>query len=112
MNYQTIIGLLLIMIANALLGSGIAKLYKEFNWKVSKAGMLRILSIFLGVVILYIVGFLNKELLVMNINGTNMSILQVLDCISISGILFYSVKCVKQIIEIIGVYIPINEKGE
>lgn len=109
MNYGAIIGLLLLLVANALLGSGIAKLYQKFNWKVSRAGILRILSIFLGVILLYVVGLLNKDLIVMSVNDTSMSILQVMDFICISGIIFYAVKCIKQIIEIIGIYIPIEE---
>lgn len=83
------IGLVATMLANVLLGMTLAKLKQSFNKKKFLEGLVKIVSILGGVGLMYLTSYLNPDILVANINGTNVNLIDSIKLLFMAGIVMY-----------------------
>lgn len=83
------IGLVATMLANILLGMTLAKLKQNFNKKKFLEGLVKIVSILGGVGLMYLTSYLNSDILVANINGTNVNLIDAIKLLFMAGIVMY-----------------------
>lgn len=83
------IGLVSTMVANVLLGMTLAKLKQTFNKKKMLEGLVKIVSILAGVGLMYLTSYLNPDILVANINGTNVNLIDAIKLLFMAGIIMY-----------------------
>lgn len=84
------IGLVATMLANVLLGMTLAKLKQNFNKKKFLEGLVKVISILLGIGLMYLTSYLNPDILVANINGTNVNLIDAIKLLFMAGIVMYS----------------------
>ena len=89
---KIIIGLISVMIANVLLGVTLAKLKKEFNKEKLLNGLVKYLSIVLGVLLMYLAGYLNSNVMIANINNVEVNLMTAIEVLFVSGIVYYGVQ--------------------
>lgn len=83
------IGLVATMLANVLLGMTLAKLKQSFNKKKFLEGLVKVVSILSGVGLMYLTSYLNPDILVANINGTNVNLIDAIKLLFMAGIVMY-----------------------
>lgn len=83
------IGLLATMVANVLLGLTLSKLKQNFSKKKFLEGLVKIVSILGGVGLMYLTSYLNPDILVANINGTNVNLIDAIKLLFMAGIIMY-----------------------
>ncbi len=83
------IGLVATMLANVLLGMTLAKLKQNFNKKKFLEGLVKVISILLGIGLMYLTSYLNPDILVANINGTNVNLIDAIKMLFMAGIVMY-----------------------
>ncbi len=83
------IGLVSTMVANILLGMTLAKLKQSFNKKKFLEGLVKVISILLGIGLMYLTSYLNPNILVANINGTNVNLIDAIKMLFMAGIVMY-----------------------
>jgi hypothetical protein len=83
------IGLVATMLANVLLGMTLAKLKQNFNKKKFLEGLVKIVSILGGIGLMYLTSYLNSDILVANINGTNVNLIDAIKMLFMAGIVMY-----------------------
>lgn len=83
------IGLLATMLANVLLGLTLSKLKQNFSKKKFLEGLVKIVSILGGVGLMYLTSYLNSDILVANINGTNVNLIDAIKLLFMAGIVMY-----------------------
>ena len=83
------IGLVSTMLANILFGMTLAKLKQNFNKKKLLEGLVKIISILIGVGLMYLTSYLNPDILVANINGTNVNLIDAIKLLFMAGIVMY-----------------------
>lgn len=83
------IGLVATMLANVLLGMTLAKLKQTFNKKKLLEGLVKVISILLGIGLMYLTSYLNPDILVANINGTNVNLIDAIKLLFMAGIVMY-----------------------
>lgn len=83
------IGLVATMLANVLLGMTLAKLKQSFNKKKFLEGLVKVVSILAGVGLMYLTSYLNPDILVANINGTNVNLIDAIKLLFMAGIVMY-----------------------
>ena len=104
-----IFGLLCVMIANILLGSSIAKLKKEWNREKFIEGIFKMIFILLGCILMYICSCLNPNILVVNLDGNNLNLIDGMNTLFESGIVLYGFKDIIKLKDILSVKTKINE---
>lgn len=83
------IGLVSTMVANVLLGMTLAKLKQNFNKKKFLEGLVKVISILMGIGLMYLTSYLNPDILVANINGTNVNLIDAIKLLFMAGIIMY-----------------------
>lgn len=83
------IGLTTAMLANILMGMTLAKLKQNFNKKKMLEGLVKVISILIGVGLMYLTSYLNPDVLVANINGTNVNLIDAIKMLFMAGIIMY-----------------------
>ncbi len=83
------IGLVATMLANILLGMTLAKLKQTFNKKKMLEGLVKVVSILSGIGLMYLTSYLNPDILVANINGTNVNLIDAVKMLFMAGIVMY-----------------------
>ncbi len=83
------IGLTAAMLANILMGMTLAKLKQNFNKKKMLEGLVKVISILIGVGLMYLTSYLNPDVLVANINGTNVNLIDAIKMLFMAGIIMY-----------------------
>lgn len=83
------IGLVSTMVANVLLGMTLAKLKQTFNKKKMIEGLVKIVSVLSGIGLMYLTSYLNPYILVANINGTNVNLIDAIKLLFMAGIIMY-----------------------
>lgn len=89
---KIIIGLVSVMVANVLLGVTLAKLKKEFKKDKLLNGLVKYLGIIIGVLLMYLSGYLNPNIIVTNINGIEVNLMVGIEVLFISGIIYYGMQ--------------------
>lgn len=87
--FNLFIGLVATMLANILLGMTLAKLKQSFNKKKLLEGLVKVISILLGIGLMYLTSYLNPDILVANINGTNVNLIDAIKLLFMAGIVMY-----------------------
>lgn len=109
---KIIIGLISVMIANVLLGVTLAKLKKEFNKEKLLNGLVKYLSIIIGVLLMYLAGYLNSDIMIANINNVEVNLMTAIEVLFISGIVYYGVQDLIKLKNLLGLssdITPIDE---
>ena len=99
---KIIIGLVSVMIANVLLGVTLAKLKQEFKKEKLLSGLVKYLGIVLGVLLMYLTGYLNPDIAVANINNVEVNLLSGIEVLFISGIIFYGMQDLIKLKDLLG----------
>ena len=89
---KIIIGLVSVMVANVLLGVTLAKLKKEFKKDKLLNGLVKYLGIIIGVLLMYLSGYLNPNIIVTKINGIEVNLMTAIEVLFVSGIVFYGMQ--------------------
>lgn len=89
---KIIIGLVSVMVANVLLGVTLAKLKKEFKKDKLLNGLVKYLGIIIGVLLMYLSGYLKPNIIVTNINGIEVNLMVGIEVLFISGIIYYGMQ--------------------
>ena len=106
---KIIIGLICVMIANILLGSSIAKLRNDGNFKKFINRFFKAILIVISCLLLYICSYLNPNILIINIDGNNLNLIDGMKAIFIAGIVLYGYNDLIKLKEILGVKTAIKE---
>ena len=109
---KIIIGLVSAMLANVLLGVTLAKLKQEFKKEKLLSGVVKYLGIVLGVLLMYLTGYLNPDIVVANINGIKVNLMAGIELLFISGIVFYGMQDLIKLKNLLGLsndITPIDE---
>ena len=109
---KIVIGLISVMIANVLFGVTLAKLKKEFNKEKLLNGLVKYLSIIIGVLLMYLAGYLNSDIMIANINNVEVNLMTAIEVLFVSGIVFYGVQDLIKLKDLLGLsndITPIDE---
>lgn len=106
------IGLLATMLANVLLGLTLSKLKQNFSKKKFLEGLVKIVSILGGVGLMYLTSYLNSDILVANINGTNVNLIDAIKMLFMAGIVMYGSQDLIKLKDILKLKIEILEFQE
>lgn len=109
---NVIIGIVLVMIANVLLGASLAKLKENFNKQKMLNGIFKIVCIVLAVIFMYLCSYLNPDIMILNIRGTDINLIEGIRLIGIAGIVFYGGQSLKKLADLIKVSTAINNNKE
>lgn len=102
------IGLVATMLANILLGMTLAKLKQNFNKKKFLEGLVKVISILLGIGLMYLTSYLNPDILVANINGTNVNLIDAIKLLFMAGIVMYGSQDLTKLRDILKLKTEIN----
>ena len=83
------IGLVSVMIANIIMGVTLAKLKSQFNKKKCIEGIVKISSIIISILLMYLCSYLNTDIMVASINGTNVNLIDAIELLFTAGIVYY-----------------------
>ena len=86
---NSFIGLASVMLANVLMGVTLAKLKKNFNKKKMLEGLVKVVSVLSGIGLMYLTSYLNPDILVANINETNVNLIDGIKLLFMAGIVMY-----------------------
>lgn len=86
---NSFIGLASVMLANVLMGVTLAKLKKNFNKKKFLEGLVKVGGVLIAVGLLYLASRFNPNILVANVNGTNMNLIDAMNLLFTTGIVIY-----------------------
>ena len=109
---KIVIGLISVMLANVLLGVTLAKLKKEFNKEKLLNGLVKYLSIIIGVLLMYLAGYLNSDIMIANINNVEVNLMTAIEVLFVSGIVFYGMQDLIKLKDLLGLsnnITPIDE---
>lgn len=106
------IGLVSTMVANVLLGMTLAKLKQTFNRKKMLEGLVKVVSILSGVGLMYLTSYLNSDILVTNINGTNVNLIDAIKLLFMAGIVMYGSQDLTKLRDILKLKTEINDLQE
>lgn len=106
------IGLVATMLANVLLGMTLAKLKQNFNKKKFLEGLVKVISILLGIGLMYLTSYLNPNILVANINGTNVNLIDAIKLLFVAGIVMYGSQDLTKLKDILKLKTEINDLQE
>lgn len=109
---KIIIGLISVMIANVLLGVTLAKLKQEFKKEKLLSGLVKYLGIILGVLLMYIAGYLNPDIVVANINNVEVNLMTGIEVLFISGIIYYGMQDLIKLKNLLGLSNDITPTDE
>lgn len=111
-DYKLIIGLVCVMLANVLFGSSLAKIQEEFNKKTFWNGVYKVAMIVVGSIALCITAYLNQDIILVSINGTNMNMKDAINTLLIAGITLYGAMDLKKVAQLIGVSTRVEDKTD
>ena len=99
---KIVIGLVSVMIANVLFGVTLAKLKKEFNKEKLLNGLVKYLSIIIGVLLMYLAGYLNSDVMIANINNVEVNLMTAIEVLFVSGIVYYGMQDLIKLKDLLG----------
>lgn len=105
-------GLVLVMISNVILGINIATLKQEFSKDKLLKGIVKSLLVVIAISFMYLCTYLNPDVLVANINGTNVGLIEGMRLLFIAGIIFYGYQDLTKLATILKIKVDINEKQQ
>jgi hypothetical protein len=104
------IGLMLLMTANITLGSVDALFTQAFNWKKFNQGVIKALVVIGCFILVYIAGVLNSELILVNINGEEVTLLTGIYLTIFFSAVWYAKEVFKKLANLINSKINIGDE--
>ena len=83
------IGLISVMVANVIMGITLAKLKSKFSKKKCLEGLVKIASIVISILLMYLCSYLNADIMVASINGMNVNLMDGIKLLFTAGIVYY-----------------------
>lgn len=83
------VGLSSVMIANVIMGTTLAKLKSQFSKKKLLEGLVKIASIIISILLMYLCSYLNADIMVASINGMNVNLIDAIELLFTAGIIYY-----------------------
>ena len=83
------IGLISVMVANVIMGITLAKLKSKFSKKKCLEGLVKIASIVISILLMYLCSYLNADIMVASINGMNVNLIDAIKLLFTAGIIYY-----------------------
>lgn len=83
------VGLSSVMIANVIMGTTLAKLKSQFSKKKLLEGLVKIASIIISILLMYLCSYLNADIMVASINGMNVNLMDGIKLLFTAGIIYY-----------------------
>lgn len=102
-NFNLIISLACVMLANVIFGSSLAKIKKEFNKKTLLNGIYKVFTIIIGTLLMYLMSYLEPDMLVVSLNDMNLNMKTAIETIISTGVVMYGAMDLKKIAQLIGV---------
>ena len=109
---KIVIGMVSVMVTNVLLGVTLAKLKKEFNKEKLLNGLVKYLSIIIGVLLMYLAGYLNSDIMIANINNVEVNLMTAIEVLFVSGIVFYGMQDLIKLKDLLGLSNDITPTDE
>jgi len=98
MEFMMIVyGLVSVMIANILLGTNIANMNKEFTFSKFIKGIVKSIFIVVSCCLLYLCSYLNPDLIVADINGVSVNLIDGMELLFVSEIISYGYQCLAKL---------------
>ena len=97
------IALMCLILANVLLGSAIAEMKFEFKKEVFIAGVLKHVSIILGIVLIYIAGLCVPNLQLILVDERSLTLIELLDVGFVSALAVYAGKVAKNLFSLFSI---------
>ncbi len=85
---------ILLMIANQFMGVSLAKITDEFDWKKFKDGLFKYLTYIICWLFTVSAGLINPDLIVVVINGANVTIIVALTMVTTGGSVYFGYKVI------------------
>ena len=83
------IGLVSVMVANIIMGTTLAKLKSQFSKKKCLEGLVKVGSIIISILLMYLCSYLNADIMVASINGMNVNLMDGIKLLFSAGIVYY-----------------------
>ena len=83
------IGLISVMVANVIMGITLAKLKSKFSKKKCLEGLVKIASIIISILLMYLCSYINADIMVASINGMNVNLIDAIELLFTAGIVYY-----------------------
>ena len=83
------VGLSSVMVANVIMGTTLAKLKSQFSKKKLLEGLVKIASIIISILLMYLCSYLNADIMVASINGMNVNLMDGIKLLFTAGIVYY-----------------------
>lgn len=106
------IGLVCVMIANIIMGITLAKLKSQFSKKKCLEGFVKVGSIIISILLMYLCSYLNADIMVANINGINVNLIDGIELLFTAGIIYYGSQDLIKLRNILKVKTEINDLEE
>ena len=103
------IGLISVMIANVIMGMTLAKLKSNFSKKKFFEGLVKIGSIIISILLMYLCSYLNENVMVASINGMNVNLIDAIKLLFTAGIIYYGSQDLIKLKDILQLKIEIND---
>ena len=106
------IGLMSVMVANVIMGVTLAKLKSQFNKKKCLEGLVKIASIIISILLMYLCSYLNADIMVASINGMNVNLIDAIKLLFTAGIVYYGSQDLVKLKDILQVKTEIKDVVE
>lgn len=106
------IGLVSVMVANIIMGTTLAKLKSQFSKKKCLEGLVKIASIIVSILLMYLCSYLNADIMVASINGMNVNLIDAIELLFTAGIVYYGSQDLVKLKDILQVKTEINDVVE
>jgi small basic protein len=108
--FKLILGLIAVMAGNILLGTSLATLKETFNKETFWNGVLKALFVVAGCCLMYLTSWLNPNIFVAKIAGTDVNLISGMELLFTAGIVLYGSACLIKLKDILGVKINVESK--
>ena len=106
------IGLVSVMIANVIMGMTLAKLKSKFSKKKCLEGLVKVGSIIISILLMYLCSYLNSDIMVASINGMNVNLMDAIELLFTAGIVYYGSQDLIKLKDILQVKTEITDVAE
>lgn len=106
------IGLISVMVANVIMGMTLAKLKSKFSKKKCLEGIVKIASIIVSILLMYLCSYLNADIMVASINGMNVNLIDAIELLFTAGIVYYGSQDLIKLKDILQLKTEINDVVE
>ena len=106
------VGLSSVMIANVIMGTTLAKLKSQFSKKKMLEGLVKIASIIISILLMYLCSYLNADIMVASINGMNVNLMDGIKLLFTAGIIYYGSQNLIKLKDILNLKTEISDLQE